>query len=501
MALLSLALVESLKKVKMVTELVVWSPAQCLGEWLAMHGIPEEAEVVTQFFGLPYRSLPVEARVTVANVTQAEEWPLYYAPLLQCYFCVRPPNSQERAAFHAQYGAQTLFLTDEVAIKSALLRGSLPMLGRGGGGLQRVYDVQLLLQQGLGHIDGMIGQILTDAIAGCATDVHLYTASNDFFIDFRIDGALVRYAALCQAQADSLFNKLKLMAEMDIAEHRLPQDGHIQLKLDEATYHLRLGTLPLLDGEKIVIRILPEQQRLQTLDILGFTREQCQTMECLLHQGQGMLLITGPTNSGKTTTLYACLNRLAEEGKLVYTIEDPVEAVLSQVQQSQVNVRSGYSFAEGLRGMLRSDPDVLVVGELRDKETVDIAARAALSGHLVVVTLHAFDAHQAVNRLRDLGLSDLLLSAVLLGVVNQRLLPRLCPTCGGQGTDESGSCCPRCLGSGRDGRTGVQEIWIPSETERSDIEQGMSSMDLRKQAMASGYCDLEAIARIKGVVL
>lgn len=487
MGLLSKALVEALVRAGEVAPEVEWSEDSLLADWLSANEVREDSDALTRYFGLPYRSSVAAARVTEASLAEAPAWPLYYMPLEAAYCCLRPPMAEEAAAFRARYGEARLFLTDALPVHSALLAGALPTFQAETGVSGRVYALEALLRQGTSHVDGMIGAFLKEALRRDATDVHLYMQEEVFCIDFRVHGTLTPYVALPQVAADGLFNKLKLMAEMDIAEHRLPQDGHMQISDGEARYHLRLATLPLLEGEKIVVRILPVRQRLSRLSELGFLADKEALMRGLLEKRQGLLLITGPTNSGKTTTLYACLGVLAASGALVYTIEDPVEAMLPQVQQSQVNARSGYTFAQGLRGILRCDPDVIAVGELRDAETVDIAARAALSGHLVVATLHAHDAHQAVNRLRDLGLSDLLLSAVLLAVVNQRLITKPCEACGGSGTDALGQCCPHCLGSGRGGLRGVQEIWVPQEAARDAIERGASSAALREAALAEGF--------------
>ena len=500
MGLLSKGLLEALKNAGVCEDAIDFDGAHTLAQWLEEHGIAASHPAIEKYFGLPYHALKRDAYLTVATLSAYETWALYYHVRGQYYVCVRPASVAEKAAFHAQYGDVPLYITDDTTVHATLAQGCLPQTQIGQAG-QRAYDVHEMVKQGTAHIDGMIGMLIDDAIKSEATDIHLYNLEGAFHIDFRIHGERQPYVALTNCSAEPLLNKLKLMGEMDIAEHRLPQDGHIAMVLDGETVHLRLGTLPLLGGEKIVIRLLPEQNQHANLEKLGFDALQKKALVELLKTRQGLLLITGPTNSGKTTTLYACLGMLAKEGALVYTIEDPVEAMISGVQQSQVNVRGGYSFAQGLRGMLRSDPDVLAVGEWRDAETVDIAARAALSGHLVVATLHAANAHQAVNRLRDLGLSDLMLSAVLLGVVNQRLVARPCDYCGGRGIDAKGACCRHCMGKGTIGRMGVQELWIPTEAERAQIELGTNSVTLRQHARAAGFRELSIVAREKGVAL
>lgn len=500
MGLLSGYLVQLFADAGLADRDAAWSDNDVLGEWLERQQVKADdaLPLLTRFFGLPYIYLERNARLQ-ATLVQRADWAVYQLQGDGRYVCLRPPNAAERHAFEAVYGDAPLFLSDAVRVHSALLCGMIADTVQHV--TRRRHAVEELLRAEPGHVDGLIGRILDDAIDAEATDVHFLRTDECFRVDFRLDGQIETYAELPSAVADGIVNKLKLLAEVDVAEHRLPQDGHILLRCREADYNLRLGTLPLLNGEKIVLRILPELQRRSSLAALGFTEENQSALLTLLEKARGMVLITGPTNSGKTTTLYACLKQLAAQGQLVYTIEDPIEAVLPEVQQMQVNALSGFSFAAGLRGMLRSDPDVIAVGELRDAETVDIAARAALSGQLVIATLHADNAQEAVDRLRDLGLSDLLLGAVLTAVVNQRLLPQLCTDCGGSGVAADGSVCRRCLGSGRDGRTGVQELWYLSEAERVRVAAGESGFALRKQAQAQGFRTVSDDAQAKGLVL
>lgn len=477
-----------------------WVERDVLGDWLAAQGVSLEAagQVLCSCFGLPYRLLDGQERL-LPVLTEQENWSVYQLQTDGCCVCVRPPQASERRAYEAAMGDTPLFLSDALRVHSALLRGQTTDLAPQAS--LRRQSLEALQRSEWGHVDHLIGNILGDAIDAEATDVHFFKMGAAFRVVFRIDGQLQTYAELPAAAADGLINKLKLLAEVDIAEHRLPQDGHILLNAGGADYNLRLGTLPLLDGEKVVLRILPERQRRSSLAELGYSPEHAAQLLAALTQDKGLVLITGPTNSGKTTTLYACLKHLSEGGQLVYTIEDPIEAVLPEVQQMQVNVRSGFDFAAGLRGILRSDPDVIAVGELRDRETVDIAARAALSGQLVIATLHAYNAQQAVDRLRDLGLSNLLLGAVLTAVVNQRLLVQPCAQCGGSGCSEEGRLCAACLGSGRAGRTGVQEIWYLQAAERASIADGCSGQALRQEALAHGFTSLAEDARSKGLVL
>lgn len=500
MGLVNDNLVRRLASAGFVSPDASWSERDVLDEWLARQGVAlaEVAALLEDHFGLPYRPLDAQTRLLALPLPAgAGDWMAYQLPFADVCVCLRPPDAKERRLYEALCPATPLALTDAVRVQTAQLQALLPPQAATQPAALHSVSLEALCEQAQGHVDGVIGRIFADAIACEATDVHLYPMGGALRVVFRVAGQLRTYAALPLQAADGLINKLKLLAEMDIAEHRLPQDGHILLRADGADHNLRLGTLPLYDGEKMVIRILPAALRRETLPALGFSPAQVETMQRLLARRQGLLLLTGPTNSGKTTTLYACLRALVQTDSLVYTIEDPIEAVLPEVQQMQVNVRSGFTFAVGLRGILRADPDVIAVGELRDEETLDIAARAALSGQLVIATLHAHDAHQAVSRLRDLGLSDRLLSTVLLAVVNQRLLAQPCARCQGRGHDDAGHVCAHCLGSGVAGRTGVQEIWQPAHEERAAIEAGVSSFVLRQRALDSGFRTLWAAAQEK----
>lgn len=500
MGLLSERLVALIVDAGLVEQGASWSENDVLGEWLARYHVELAAAepILSRFFGLPYICLERNARLQRTPV-QCADWAVYQSQSDGRYICLRPPDAAERRAFAVVYGDTPLFLSDAVRIRSAVLCGQMTEAAKNDE--PRRYVLEMLLRADFGHVDGLIGQILADAIDASATDVHFFQTPACLRVAFRMQGQLETYAEMPLAAADEIVNKLKLMAETDIAEHRLPQDGHILLRAREEDYNLRLSTLPLFPGEKVVLRILPEKQRKGTLAALGFSEKNATVLGEVLTRARGMVLITGPTNSGKTTTLYACLKQLATQGLLVYTIEDPIEAVLPEVQQMQVNARSGFTFAEGLRGILRSDPDVIAVGELRDAETVDIAARAALSGQLVIATLHAGDAQGAVDRLRDLGLSNFLIAAVLTAVVNQRLVVQPCAVCGGSGVQENGSVCSHCLGNGRAERTGVQEVWLPDEMELERIAAGDSGFALRRQAKSKGFCTIRDDALAKALMI
>lgn len=491
MGLVTPKLVQLLKQRQLVVEEALCDTQCPLGKWLECWQTDsrQAAEFLEHFFGMPYRMLQ-RSESFLAFENKHVSFTFYQQIGTQDYFCTMLPTEEVWEQFRLMYPNGVLYLTDESVLRSVMLKKFLPITQATHRIPISYHILEEWQRQGEGHIDGFLAEVLADAIKRSATDIHLYVQENSLYIIFRCHGVLEQYAVLPNSLADLSMNKLKLLAEMDIAEHRLPQDGHFQVQYQGLRYHLRLGTLPLREGEKIVIRILPEMQQISSLEALGFQTEQMQQLTNVLEKQQGLLLITGPTNSGKTTTLYALLHTLSTKNQMIYTIEDPIEAILPNIEQMQVNNKSGFHFATGLRGILRSDPDIIAIGELRDSETVEIAAKAALSGHLVVATLHAYDAQQAIGRLRDLGLSDLLIGAVVAAIVNQRLVTKPCPNCHGTGILSAGCCCTQCLGNGSAGRQGIQEVWVLNNEERRAIEEGSSTIQLRQMAISKGFMAL-----------
>lgn len=491
MGLVTPNLVEALKKRHLVAEEAVYDMQASLGEWLARWQCEEGAceDFLAMFFGLPYVFLEGHPSLRGCAIPH-QSFVCYQQVGTNRYFVTTLLNDEEQQVFQETFPSGHLALTDASVVKSLLLSEHVETHAFEQRYHQIFHAVEEWCAQGKSHVDGLLGTILKDAILQAATDIHLYVQEQAFHVRFRCHGIFETYALLPVTLAEACINKLKLVAEMDIAEHRLPQDGHFQIQYQGHYYHLRLGTLPLREGEKIVIRLLPTQRQHASLAELGFQRDAIEALERVLQQRQGMVLITGPTNSGKTTTLYALLHGLSAANQMIYTIEDPIEAILPRVQQMQVNVKGGFAFATGLRGILRSDPDIIAIGELRDKETVEIAARAALSGHLVLATLHAYDAQQAIGRLRDLGLSDLLIGAVVRLIVNQRLVAKSCSACHGTGITKDERCCRHCEGRGSIGRKGIQEVWVLDDDDRRAIEVGDSTVDLRFNAVQKGFVPL-----------
>jgi general secretion pathway protein E len=284
-------------------------------------------------------------------------------------------------------------------------------------------------------------------------------------------------------------SRIKIMANLDIAEKRLPQDGRIMLRLGGRPIDVRVSTLPAGHGERVVLRLLDKERGRLTPEKLGMAADTLSGVEALMGQSHGIVLVTGPTGSGKTTTLYAMLSRVDAATTNVLTVEDPIEYDLPGIGQTQVNPRIDMTFSRALRAILRQDPDVIMIGEIRDRETAQIAVQASLTGHLVLATLHTNDSVSAVTRLVDMGIEPFLLSSSLLGVLAQRLVRRLCPACRRQdaqgGWHPAG--CPACGNTGYSGRTGIYELLLLDERLREAIHTGAGEHSLRSLARAAGF--------------
>lgn len=271
---------------------------------------------------------------------------------------------------------------------------------------------------------GCINELLRTALQENASDVHLEPQGNRLLVKLRCDGHLKEWSDIPEELQALVMNRLKVMAEMDITEKRLPQDGHLGIRMQDACYDLRISTLPLYQGEKMVLRILGQRDQLASLDALGFTAENLASIHTLLQIPHGIVLVCGPTGSGKTTTLYSMLAALRNKGKNIITLEDPVEYEMEGINQVQINEKTGLTFSRGLRSILRQDPDIIMVGEIRDLESAEIAIRLAYTGHLVLASLHTSDALGAIKRLVEMGVESHLLASCLNGVVAQRLVRR-----------------------------------------------------------------------------
>ncbi len=340
----------------------------------------------------------------------------------------------------------------------------------------------------------LANNIIRQAIAESATDIHLEPGENKVKVRFRRDGLLKDSMELPKWVQGSLTSRLKILAELDIAEKRLPQDGRIKWQGETDLIDLRVSTLPTRLGEKVVLRILRHMENVAALEALGMPPRIFEPVRLLIHRPQGMLFVTGPTGSGKSSTLYAGLREILQKDINVSTIEDPIEYRLDGANQVQINEKAGLGFAEALRSLLRQDPDVIMVGEIRDEETAAIAVQAAQTGHLVFSTLHTNDAVSAVSRLLDLKVKPFLISSAVLGVLSQRLVRRLCPACHKWEApapeeklllpDLPESCptpvgCSLCGDTGYKGRTGIFELLLFDAAVREAILTGKSEAHIK----------------------
>ncbi len=325
----------------------------------------------------------------------------------------------------------------------------------------------------------MLNALLTQAARDGASDIHIEPFEHHSAVRFRVDGSLREVVQPNRALHAALISRLKIMADLDIAEKRLPQDGRISLRLGTRAIDVRVSTLPSAFGERAVLRLLDKSGNRISLEAVGMQGETLRQFTQLIRQPHGIILVTGPTGSGKTTTLYSALSRLDAHSGNIMTVEDPIEYELPGIGQTQVNARIDLTFAKALRAILRQDPDVIMIGEIRDFETAQIAIQASLTGHLVLATLHTNDAASAVTRLTDMGVEPFLLSSSLLGVLAQRLVRKLCTHCHGQG-------CEHCGQSGYAGRTGIFELLLVDDAIRAQIHQRASEADIRTAALANG---------------
>lgn len=350
----------------------------------------------------------------------------------------------------------------------------------------------------------LLNALLREAIKQSASDIHIETFENKVSIRLRIDGILREVLQPQRLLAPLLISRIKVMAKLDIAEKRLPQDGRITLKLAGRAIDLRVSTLPASHGERVVLRLLDKKAARLDLTHLGMKTAALTLLQKIIHRPNGIILVTGPTGSGKTTTLYAALSELNDQKRNILTVEDPIEYDLPGIGQTQVNYKVGMTFAKGLRAILRQDPDVVMVGEIRDLETAQIAVQASLTGHLVLSTLHTNSALGAITRLRDMGVEAFLLSSSLVGIVAQRLVRLLCPECKQAGPATSSECallsltsstapiiyhangCSFCNDTGYRGRTGIYELIAIDDQLRTLIHEGVSEQNL-EQSVRSKY--------------
>lgn len=390
----------------------------------------------------------------------------------------------------------------------------------------------LLEMQDEAPIIKLMNGVLTQAVKLKASDIHLETYELNLCVRFRLDGVLHEILSLPRTVAPLLVSRIKVMAKLDIAEKRLPQDGRISLRIAGHTIDTRVSTLPSNHGERVVLRLLDKKVARLNLKHLGLDHENLTQMEAVIANPNGIILVTGPTGAGKTTTLYAILNRLNQSTRNILTVEDPIEYDLPGIGQTQVNTKIEMTFARGLRAILRQDPDIVMVGEIRDKETTEIAVQASLTGHLVLSTLHTNSAVGAITRLRDMGVESYLLASSLIGVIAQRLIRVLCQDCKeshsispsekelliaelGNSANElieifRPKGCVSCQNTGYSGRTALYEIILITKELANMIHEDRSEHEIEKLAhqhfrsirhdgfikVKSGISSLEEVLRV-----
>ncbi len=370
------------------------------------------------------------------------------------------------------------------------------------------YD---LLEQSAGSpVIRMLNAMLLEAIQQGASDVHFEPMENGTSVRYRIDGVLQMRHAPSREFQSQLITRIKVMAQLDIAEQRLPQDGRIKLKMGKREIDFRVSTVPVVFGERIVLRILDKSNVMVGLNKIGMRPAILEAFQHQISLSEGIVLVTGPTGSGKTTTLYSAISEINSSEMNIMTIEDPVEYKLQGMAQIGVNPKIDLNFATGLRHILRQDPDVIMIGEIRDKETAEIAIQAALTGHLVLSTLHTNDAPSALTRLVDMGIEPYLLSSSVVGVLAQRLVRMICPDCRTSYTPSEreladlgisqdrlkdgqlfkGAGCSSCFGSGYKGRCGIYELMPVTSAIKRQLLKSADSVELQKVAATEGMCNL-----------
>ena len=351
----------------------------------------------------------------------------------------------------------------------------------------------------------LVNYVIFQAVQDRASDVHIEPDDHLCRVRYRIDGRLVTRQTPPHQMHPAIVSRIKIMSGLDISERRMPQDGDIHVMLDSRPIDLRISTMPGKWGEKVVIRVIDNRSAIVPIERIGFAPQVVEDWKRVIHAANGIILVTGPTGSGKSTTLYSVLNELASDEMNISTVENPVEVNMPGINQFQVNDKAGFTFARALRSLLRQDPDILMVGEIRDTETATIATQAALTGHVVFSTLHTNDSISAVTRLVNMGIEPYLVAAMLRGVLAQRLVRKICPHCketfepddavlaalqetiGRTGELFRGAGCSRCHGKGYAGRIGIFELFAPGDAMLEAIGEGLSLHELRAIASRTGF--------------
>ncbi len=463
---------------------------------------PEALELVPEAVARKYNVMPLEVRGNVLRVAMANPNDILAIEALEALSKMRI-EPEAAGAEEIQEAIDFSYRSYE-QIKEQIDSISLP-----GGGETSIEEIMPDTVA-----DAPIAKALTVIIDGAikarASDIHIQPEEDNLRVRYRIDGTLQETLSLPLQTAIPIISRLKILAKMNIADRQRPQDGQLSVKpKDRPEIDIRVGTIPIVHGEMAALRLLDTSKALMTLLQLGFLPESLTKYEEMLKVPYGMILVTGPTGAGKTTTLYGSLNTLDRKGRNIITIEDPVEYRFKNINQIQVNPRAGLTFASGLRSILRLDPDVILVGEMRDAETANIAIQSALTGHLVLSSIHANDAVGVVARLLDLGIEPFLLASALIGVVAQRMGRRICSDCAQMvkvppleemayskeiGEERSeflcGSGCKTCANTGYQGRIGFYEILSISDEIRTMLLNRANATELRTQAIKEGMISL-----------
>jgi general secretion pathway protein E len=467
-------------------------------------GTPPMVKNLTPKYLRQYTACPVALDGTTVTVATADPTnPLLLDDLrqtlgLRVKLCVAPAGAILEAIERA-YGASTLL--------QKIVEGMGTSEAEGEG--DREQDVNQLRDMAFeAPVVRMVSLLIDEAVASQASDIHVEPFEDRLRIRYRIDGILYDRESPPRRLQAALTSRIKLMAEMNIAERRLPQDGRIRVTAGERRVDIRVSTVPTVHGESLVMRLLDRSSVFLPFDRLGFSPRVAEIFDGLIRRPHGILLVTGPTGSGKTTTLYAALDKINSPEKKIVTIEDPVEYQLTGINQIPVRPKIGLSFATGLRHIVRQDPDVIMVGEIRDLETAEISIQAALTGHLVFSTLHTNDAPGAVARLQDMGAESYLVASVLNGVLAQRLVRRVCATCRAPYEPDArnllaigvadatgveifhGKGCEDCHGTGYRGRVGIYELFMITEEARGLILTRRPTGEMRRHAIEHGMTTL-----------
>ena len=364
----------------------------------------------------------------------------------------------------------------------------------------------LLSSEDSAPIIKLVNSLFFQALQKGASDIHIESGERKGEVRLRMDGALKKHLDLDKHIISLVINRIKVISNLDISEKRVPQDGRTQLSISGKTIDVRVSVLPTYHGERVVMRILSQSEHIPTLESLGFSEDITQDLYRLLNHAHGMILVTGPTGSGKSTTLHACMQHITTPDKNIITVEDPVEYNADNISQIQVNTKVGLTFAAGLRSILRQDPDIIMVGEIRDSETADIALRSALTGHLLLSTLHTNDATSSLSRLMDMGIENFLISSTLLGVLAQRLARKLCvhckePTRLAPATMQEALLptdriyfravgCNKCDFTGYKGRQAIGELFIIDDAVKEMMKDGFNDHQVREAMKRRGMATI-----------